>query len=60
VRVDVGYVLNPRGVFTEEVRGASNELLVASTPVSNSCVKSSGSCIFEARWAFHITLGEAF
>ena len=33
---------------------------VADTPISPYCNESTGNCIYQRRWAYHVTLGEAF
>jgi translocation and assembly module TamA len=64
LRFDVGYVLNPRDVTTYPVE--EDKLLtgiktttVVPTRVSSFCPGTTG-CIHEARWAFHVSIGEAF
>jgi translocation and assembly module TamA len=52
IRLDVGYLINPHDVFTVPLDNT------VPTRVSVHC--SDSSCIHESRWAFHVTLGEAF
>jgi translocation and assembly module TamA len=54
IRLDVGYLINPKDVTTQSA--AAN---VAPTRVSAFCPPGFG-CISESRWAYHVTLGEAF
>jgi translocation and assembly module TamA len=64
IRVDVAYVLNPAQVFapgaTVTDPRTGNQVPVAATEISPDCNQSTGTCIFQRRWAYHITLGEAF
>ena len=64
IRLDVAWVANPKDVFTNEVRVTDKSgqpiTVVAPTRVSTSCSSGDPTCIRESRWAFHVTLGEAF
>ena len=64
IRLDVGWLVNPRDVITDPVFGTDQNnnrvLVVAPTRVSVHCPDNTPGCIKETRWAFHITLGEAF
>jgi translocation and assembly module TamA len=65
IRFDVGWVVNPREVVTDALIGqdasGNNVVLANPTLVSTHCQENSNPpCIHESRWAFHITLGEAF
>ena len=61
IRADVGYLLNPRRIETEEVQDANHVTTIAKTPVSFHCPSNQQfGCISESRWALHVTLGEAF
>ncbi len=61
VRIDVAWLANPKIVDTDPVIAADGKtVLVAPTPISPYCSKIDQRCIHEARWAFHLTLGEAF
>ncbi|HWT85290.1 MAG TPA: BamA/TamA family outer membrane protein, partial [Myxococcales bacterium] len=64
IRFDVGWLLNPRDIVTDPVFGTDQNgnrvVVVAPTRVSNRCPDNTPGCIKETRWAFHITLGEAF
>lgn len=65
IRVDVGYLLNPAtvvapsGIYPDPTLNGSPRA-VADTPISPFCNEATGSCIYQRRWAYHITLGEAF
>ena len=54
IRLDFGYLINPRDVFTVPL--SPNETV--PTRVSVHC--KDASCINELRWAIHVSLGEAF
>ncbi|MCA1827912.1 MAG: outer membrane protein assembly factor [Myxococcales bacterium] len=56
IRFDVAWVANPKDV----VIPADGTVVLNNTTVSTVCHKADPTCIFEARWAFHLTLGEAF
>ncbi|HWE25864.1 MAG TPA: POTRA domain-containing protein [Myxococcales bacterium] len=64
VRVDVAYLLNPApvtaagGPYEDPTTHAVRQ--VAPTPIGPDCIESTGTCIYQRRWAYHITLGEAF
>jgi hypothetical protein len=64
LRFDVAYVLNPAQViapgalFTDPSTGVQRA--VADTPISANCNETTQACIFQRRWAYHLTLGEAF
>jgi outer membrane protein assembly factor BamA len=64
IRLDVGWLANPKDVIMAEQLGkdaAGNTVVkVAQTRVSVHCSSSDRSCIHESRFAFHVTLGEAF
>lgn len=66
IRLDVAYVLNPKDVTTLDVQGGTNPVTgkpvsaVLPTRVSAFCGGGDPTCIHESRWAFHVTLGEAF
>ena len=64
VRFDFAWVVNPKDVVTSEVSGldaSGNPVTtVAPTRVGTICNSGDQSCIHESRWAFHLTLGEAF
>jgi translocation and assembly module TamA len=64
VRVDVAYVVNPARVFAPAgsfVDPATKaQVPVAATEIGPDCIQSTGTCIYLRRWAYHITLGEAF
>ena len=59
IRADVAYLLNPHDVYTEPLVAKDGTTLIASTRVSAFCPGTAG-CIHESRWAFHVSLGEAF
>jgi len=54
IRLDFGYLINPRDVYTVPL--SPNETV--PTRVSVHC--KDASCISELRWAIHVSLGEAF
>lgn len=67
IRFDIAYVLNPLDVKTDPVTvtvpGSSpprSETAIGETRVSSFCPGNTPGCIHESRWAFHVTLGEAF
>ena len=69
IRLDVAYVLNPApvvapgGIYTDpNLPGpaAGRMRSVADTPISPDCNESTGNCIYQRRWSYHLTLGEAF
>jgi translocation and assembly module TamA len=64
IRLDVGYLLNPKDVVTDTIIGfdAAKQPIRSGEPsrVSVHCPSNTPGCIHESRWAFHITLGEAF
>ncbi|HYV64628.1 MAG TPA: BamA/TamA family outer membrane protein, partial [Myxococcales bacterium] len=55
IRFDIAYLLNPQTVVARGSPGHSND-----TPVGPDCIEATNQCIFQRRWAYHITLGEAF
>lgn len=60
VRLDVGYVVNPKQVTAlESTDPNTGQVIVAPTRVGDTC-GGAPDCIHQKRWAFHITLGEAF
>ncbi|HZX96745.1 MAG TPA: POTRA domain-containing protein [Myxococcales bacterium] len=63
VRFDVGWIANPKDVQAQELTGkdaAGKPVTVTvATPVSTSCT-APPTCIHQSRFAFHLTLGEAF
>jgi translocation and assembly module TamA len=56
IRFDIAWVANPKDV----VIPADGTVVLNNTTVSTVCHTSDPTCIHEARWAFHVTLGEAF
>ena len=62
IRIDFAWLANPKDVYTDPVYDASGAVALKRTRISTSCpVGSDPSCnIHESRWAFHVTLGEAF
>jgi translocation and assembly module TamA len=60
IRVDVGYLLNPKAVTTSSTVNKQNKTAIAPATVSVHCADNTPDCIHESRWAFHVTLGEAF
>ncbi|MGZ6143564.1 MAG: BamA/OMP85 family outer membrane protein [Myxococcales bacterium] len=59
IRLDVAWVANPKDVYTR-LTGDPAKPAVAPTRVSAFCRSGATDCIHESRWAFHLTLGEAF
>lgn len=64
IRLDVAWLANPRDVYTPAVTGVSATgqgiTLAERTRVSTFCGRKEAGCIHESRFAFHVTLGEAF
>jgi translocation and assembly module TamA len=66
IRFDIAYLLNPATVVAPGGTVAipntqpPAQISVAPTPIGPDCVQSTHACIFLRRWAYHITLGEAF
>jgi len=63
LRFDVGFLLNPTAVTTQAFSykdAFGNQHEVQPTVVSSACNSSTLSCIHESRWAYHLSLGEAF
>jgi translocation and assembly module TamA len=64
IRLDVGWLVNPKDIYTEAFQGqdALGRTVTLAEPslVSVNCPGNTPGCIHEQRWAFHITLGEAF
>ena len=60
IRLDVGYLVNPKPqvAFNTQHLNVLGPLETQPTVVSASC--DGVGCINERRWAYHITLGEAF
>ena len=54
--VDFGWLANPKNVIIP----ADGTVVLKDTTVSAFCSKKDPTCIYEARWAVHVTLGEAF
>ena len=59
IRLDVGYLIHAFDV-TAQVPGTTGMPPPQPTPVSTGCNESTGTCIHQSRFAFHIALGEAF
>jgi translocation and assembly module TamA len=55
IRADVGYIANPQTTVTQGIPGA-----ILPTRVSVFCASNDPSCLKQTRYAFHVTLGEAF
>jgi translocation and assembly module TamA len=64
IRVDVGYLVNPAPVIAQAGIATDpntrTQRFVAATPISADCNEATQQCIYQRRWAYHITLGEAF
>ena len=61
IRVDFGYLLNPKDIMTTNTNSKGDVVTdTVRTPVSTHCPNDNAGCIHESRWAFHITIGEAF
>jgi translocation and assembly module TamA len=59
IRVDVGYLVNPAAqVAFNRVQSVFAPIVTQPTVVSSAC--GAATCIHESRWAYHISLGEAF
>jgi translocation and assembly module TamA len=55
LRFDVAVLVNPADGLALAPRSDA-----PATPVSSSCDSSARTCVYEPRWAWHLTLGEAF
>jgi len=64
IRLDVAYVLNPAAVTapggTVIDPSTGIERPVADTPIGPDCIEATHTCIYQRRWSYHLTLGEAF
>ncbi|MGE5049879.1 MAG: outer membrane protein assembly factor [Deltaproteobacteria bacterium] len=64
IRFDVAWIANPKDVPTQPLKGKDangNDVTVTvPTRVSSFCSGKTADCIHESRFAFHLTLGEAF
>jgi len=62
IRVDVGYLLNPQDqLAVNRAVSVFGPLVTQPTVVSAGCNEDKTmNCVYERRWAFHLTLGEAF
>ena len=61
IRVDFAWLANPKDVKIPQVVAKDNTtVLLKETRDSVFCSKTDPRCIHESRWAFHVTLGEAF
>jgi hypothetical protein len=60
IRVDFGWVANPKDIMTQALPLPPATPAVATTRVSAFCRSGDPTCIHESRWAIHVTLGEAF
>lgn len=59
IRLDFGWIANPIDVYTPAVV-SNGTVVLKQTRVGVFCSKTDPRCIHEARFAFHVTLGEAF
>ena len=60
VRLDVAWLANPKDVTAQMSTDISGNIVVRDTRVSAFCPSSDGTCVHQARLAYHLTLGEAF
>ncbi|HEX4382070.1 MAG TPA: POTRA domain-containing protein, partial [Myxococcales bacterium] len=65
IRLDVAYIANPQTTITQEVDGVNKVTgqtvpIILPTRVSANCPDGDRGCISMSRYAFHVTLGEAF
>jgi translocation and assembly module TamA len=60
IRLDVAWLANPKIVNTDPLIAGDGTVVLRPTPVSPYCSRIDTTCIHEARWAFHVSLGEAF
>jgi translocation and assembly module TamA len=66
IRADIAYIANPQTSVTVGVGGGTDPRtgapvqVVLPTRISTSCGNSGPSCLGLQRYAFHVTLGEAF
>ncbi len=64
IRLDVAYVLNPAPVVAsgatriDPSTGIPRQ--VADTSIGPDCIEATHTCIYQRRWSYHLTLGEAF
>jgi translocation and assembly module TamA len=58
IRLDVGYLLNPTPTTLRGQGEAAPGVPIQDTVVGPGC--NNPTCINQRRWAYHITLGEAF
>jgi len=64
IRLDVAYVLNPAPVVAsgatriDPSTGIPRQ--VADTSIGPDCIEATQTCIYQRRWSYHLTLGEAF
>jgi translocation and assembly module TamA len=56
IRFDIAYLLNPATVVASGPPGTGT----SNTPIGPDCIEATRQCIYQRRWAYHITLGEAF
>jgi translocation and assembly module TamA len=59
LRLDVGYLLNPKEVIAGGVTDKLGNILIRDTRVAGNCNQMEG-CLRQSRLAYHLTLGEAF
>jgi translocation and assembly module TamA len=64
VRLDVAYVVNfaPVTLASQGDVKLPNGTVVTTqnTVVSPDCIEATGTCVYQRRWTYHLTLGEGF
>ncbi len=59
LRLDVAYLLNPKEVIATGTTDKSGGVLIKDTRIAGACHQVEG-CLRQSRFAYHLTLGEAF
>ena len=59
LRLDVAYLLNPKEVLATGTTDKTGAVLIKDTRVAGDCHQVEG-CLRQSRFAYHLTLGEAF
>jgi translocation and assembly module TamA len=60
IRADVAYIVNPQQQFTLPSLDKNGNPTILPTRISVNCADGDRSCLKQTRYAFHVTLGEAF
>ena len=59
LRLDVAYLLNPMELIATGSTGKNGVVQIRDTRIAGECHQVEG-CLRQSRWAYHLTLGEAF